>query len=258
MKNLYEKFHDRHSRAVLRSLDESIENFDRSPLLRKLREGTLSLREFGFTAKVRLNAATHFIPFLSATEEKTREQGGWNDMAVALRGNLNEELGLEEGPYDCETDHDVWRSRFRSGVERVLNAKGISIRSIDDAETTYDVGIFYGERLKKMPAEKSVPTLAGAFTVLEGMLEKEFSALLAYIKSHVSGFTGDELKYVQHHAGHEHKHFKDAATPLLEKCMASPHIVPEVIEGIRDMEKWRTYEVLERIDMNLWKAEEEK
>lgn len=157
-----------------------------------------------------------------------------------------------------EKDHETWRSRFRSGLNRVLNLEGVSLKEIDDGETTSDVGVFYGERLKKMPAERSVPALAGAFTVLEGVLEKEFSAIFAYIKSRLNGFTSEELKYVAHHAGHEHRHFDDAAVPLLQKCTVSPHIVPEVIEGIREIEKWRTWEVLMRIDSNLWKAEEKK
>jgi len=179
-------------------------------------------------------------------------------MAAALRENLNEELGLENGTYKPEKDHDVWRSRFRSGLGRVLDAAGHPLRSIDDQDTTYDVGVFYGDRVQKMPKEKSVPALAGAFTVLEGVLEKEFSALLAYIRTQLKGLTPEEVFYVQHHAGHEHKHFYDAAGPLLQKCTTSPHIVPDVISGIQDMQKWRTHEVLERIEMNLWKAEAKK
>lgn len=84
MKNLTEYAHDRHARKVLSALEESIAYVGSVPLLAKLHQGTMSLREFGFTAKVRLGAATNFIPFLSATEEKTRKDGGWDDMAAAL------------------------------------------------------------------------------------------------------------------------------------------------------------------------------
>jgi hypothetical protein len=258
MKNLAEFAQDRHAKEVFSALNNSLTNAANNPLLKKLHEGTMSLREFGFTAKVRLDAATNFIPFLSATEEKTKKDGGWNDMTSALRGNLNEELGLEKGTYDIEEDHETWRNRFRSGLERVLHAEGISLGEIDDRDTTHDVGVFYGERLKKMPVERSVPALAGAFTVLEGVLEKEFSAILAYIKSRLKGFASEELKYVAHHAGHEHRHFDEAAIPLLQKCTLSPHIVPNVIEGIREMEKLRLCNVLECIDMNLWRAEPKK
>lgn len=258
MNILSEIAQDRHAKEVLWALQESIDNAANNPLLTKLQCGTLSLREFGFTAKVRLDAATNFIPFLSATEEKTRKELGWDEMASALRQNLNEELGLENGIYQSELDHDVWRDRFRSGLSTSLRVEGIMLNDIDDADTTHEIGIRYGERLKKMPIDKPVATLAGAFTVLEGVLEKEFSAILAYTKAYLKDLTSDELRYIAHHAGHEHRHFHEAAVPLLKKCTTSPHIIPDVIEGIRDMEKLRLRNVLGHIDMNLWKAAPKK
>lgn len=258
MKNLADFAQDRHAKQVFSALNESVSNATDNPLLRKLNDGTLTLREFGFTVKVRLDAATNFIPFLSATEEKMRKDGGWDEMTSALRQNLNEELGLENGRYNSESDHDVWRARFRSGLTKALGSEGISLGEIDDRDTAHDVSILYGDVLKNMPEYRSISALAGAFTVLEGLLEKEFSAILAYTKARLKGLTSDELKYITHHAGHEHRHFYEAAVPLLQKCTVSPHVVPDVINGIRHMEKLRLHDVLERIESNLWKAESKK
>lgn len=258
MEKLHEKFTDPNSRQVLTVLQESIANAGRNSLLQKLSAGSLSLRAFGFAAKVRLDAATKFVPFLSATEEKLKKDGEWNEMTSALRGNLNEELGLVHEKYESEADHDIWRSRFRSGLERALYEEGIALQEIDDRDTTHEIGVLYGDKLRTMPTEKSPASLAGAFTVLEGILEKEFSAILAYIDHRLKSLTNPELLYVRHHASHEHRHLKEATIPLLKKCRTSPHIVPDVISGIQEMEKMRLQEVLERIEMNLWKAEPKK
>jgi len=258
MKNLETLCKDRHSKEVLEALSDSLANSARSPLLSKLKDGTLSLKEFGFITKIRLDAAGNFIPFLTAAEEKVKANGEWGDMALALRENLNEELGITKGIYDANADHDVWRTRYREGIERVLSTEGISFADIDANDITRDVGVFYGEELKKMSTERTVPVLAGAFTVLEGILEKEFSATLAFIRLRLRELTEKERYYIEHHAGHEHKHLSEAAIPLLKKCTSSPDIVPEVIAGMQEMEKLRTQEVLQRIDVNLWKAEPKK
>lgn len=254
MKNLETLCKDRHSKEAFEALSDSLASGARSPLLSKLKDGALSLKEFGFVTKVRLDAAGNFIPFLSATEKKIKVHGEWHDMALALRENLDEELGITQGIYDANADHDVWRTRYRGGIERVLGTEGISFADIDANDIIRDIGVFYGDQLKKMPNQRTAPVLAGAFTMLEGLLEKEFSATLAFIRLRLRELTEKERYYVEHHAGHEHKHLSEAAIPLLKKCTSSPDIVPEVIAGMQEMEKLRTQEVLQRIDTNIWKA----
>lgn len=244
---LEDQFHDPNSRNVLSALRDAIDTFDRHPLLVELRSEHFPIHGFGFVTKARLDAATNFVPFLSATEEKTSQRQGWQGVAYAMRSNLDEELGMVNGIYINEKSHDTWRTLYRGGMRRILNERGISFDEIDVRVLTDDISTAYGKPLQAMPTEHDVPYLVGAFTVLEGMLEKEFTAMLSYIRRHLQELTTDEVLYISHHAGHEQRHFADVAEPLLVQCARSPHIVSSVIAGIEDMASLRSRNVLGKI-----------
>jgi hypothetical protein len=247
MKNLEKKFRDPRSRTVLAALESEIENFDGHFRLQQMRgeQAGLYLRQFAYIAKARLDAATNFVPFLSAAEEKISEQKDWESVAHALRNNLNEELGMIDGKYNADASHDVWRQNFRAGMQRVLAEKhSLSFERIETDYSTRNIEESYGKTILAMPQKYDAPYLAGAFMALEGILEKEFAAILSYIRTHLQELTANEVLYITHHAGHEKRHLEEVAEPLLEKCARSPHVVPLVIEGIKDMSHLRTHGVL--------------
>lgn len=259
MKSLLRYAQGENAIKVFDALEVSVEQTAKNSLVESMRNSTLTLKKFGFAMKVRLNAATNFIHFLSATEDKAQDKKNWGKIAQALRGNLNEELGFtSEEEYKPEAAHNTWRQNYRSGLERVLLEQGILFQDIDDEETTAEVEESFGRKLKELANTEALPVLVGGFAILEGMLEVEFKAIRQYIQSRLQGLTPTESKYVMHHAGHEQRHVEEITIPLLQICSTSPHIVPEVIRGIQEMQVFRVHGVLEKIQNNLWKAEVKK
>lgn len=251
--NLNEQFKDQHSRQVLDSLNASIQTFSENPLLGNIRRRSLSLDEFIFLSKARLNAATNFVPFLSTIQRKTEEARGWEDISEALRHNLNEELGLTKQGYDPTKDHNTWREKYAYGLSRICTERrrGDSTRAydnIDVSDATEQIRAQYAKKVMAITETESIPFLAGAFATLEGLLEQEFSVIHEYIRENISCLTTDESLYIAHHAGHEHRHLEEIAVPLLKKCQKNPDIVPAVIEGIQTMYALRHDHVLAVIE----------
>lgn len=220
MKNPHETPQNRHSEVVQQALEGVTKKcMGRYTYLEQLREGTLSLREFAFSIKVRLEAASSFIPFLTKTEQRMRSEGQWQDMADVLKSNLHDELGIVEEKEDISKAHLTWRNNFRSGIQRVLDLKGISWEEINAKKSIQYVDSFYGGALKEFAEEDTIPALAGGFAVLEGILEQEFLSIHNYIRSNLSEMLPRERLYIEHHAGHEHKHYKECQDSLLRKCI---------------------------------------
>ena len=254
--NLHEQFKDPHSRQVLDALNASIESFSENPLLGNIRGRSLSLDEFTFLSKARLNAATNFVPFLSTIQEKTEEARGWEDISEALRHNLDEELGLTKQGYDRTKDHNTWREKYAYGLSRIwTEGKGDdstrAYGNIDVSDATEKIRAQYGKKVMTLTETESIPFLAGAFATLEGLLGQEFSAIHEYIRENMSWLTTDESLYIAHHAGHEHRHLEEIAVPLLKKCQKNPHIVPAVIRGIQTMYALRHDHVLAVIEKEM-------
>lgn len=238
--------------------------FSRNTLFRKIREEGISVDEFMFLSKARLNAATEFVPFLSAIQYKAERSHTWDDVSQALRKNLDEELGLTEEGYDKKKDHNTWREEYAYGLSRVQldrlrNDPSCRTRlydHIDVSNATEEIRGKYGKKLMKLARVKDLPFLVGAFTTLEGLLEQEFNVMHSYIREKITSLTTDEMFYIAHHAGHEHRHLEEIRNPLLQMCQKYPHIVPSVLEGIGAMYNLRCDHVLSVIEkeMELSKA----
>lgn len=117
---------------------------------------------------------------------------------------------------------------------------------IDVHEVVEKIRTEYGKTLMKL-TEEDLPFLAGAFATLEGLLEQEFCAMLEYIRNQMIQLTHDELLYIAHHAGHEHRHMEEAIVPLLKICQGRPDIVPAIIRGAETMRALREHHVLDVI-----------
>ena len=254
MKNKTPNHGDFAEESLRRHLDDAVTDFDRHPLLTQIRNASISLRDFGFVMKSRLDAATNFVPFLRAAEEKLRASADWKDVADTMRGNLHEELGIVHDEEKPDASHETWRASFRGGLERMLRAERIELSELPTDATIAEIAAEYGARLLSMPQHHAPEFLAGAFMTLEGILEKEFSAIREHLRLRCKGLmTPNEMLYVDHHAGHEHRHCEEIAEPLIKRCIESPSLVPEVIEGIRTMSKLRCNGVLTAIERHLGK-----
>lgn len=233
--------------------------FSRNSLFRKIREEGISVDEFMFLSKARLNAATNFVPFLSAILYKTERSHAWDDVSQALRKNLDEELGLTEEGYDKKKDHNTWREKYAFGLSRVQldrlrndpSCRTSLYDHIDVSNATEEICGKYGKTLMKLARLEDPPFLVGAFTTLEGLLEQEFHVMHSYIREKITSLTADEMFYIAHHAGHEHRHLEEIRNPLLQMCQKYPHIVPSVLEGIGAMFHLRCDHVLKVIEREM-------
>lgn len=196
------------------------------------------MAKFAQYTSSRLNAANVFVPFLSSIEAcagiRGQSDSNWNEIANALRENLDEELGIIDGKCVPKAAHEEWRKKYRCGIERVLQSRGISLSDQDVSES----GDFNSvvRAWTKFPLQNyaSLPFRIGGFTALEGMLEEEFDAQKTYIDQ-FPDLTSNERIYITHHAGHEKEHLADIARPLLQLCQRSPHNCEDVISGIEAM-----------------------
>jgi len=242
MQSLREKFTDPNSSSILNELSTLTNAYEENDLIKQMREGRLGQKEFARYLRAKLSVASGdeggfgFTDFLSRVEEEVQSTDGWRAIAVALRQNLNDELGLHNGKYDPEKSHDVWRNRFHDAMKRSFEKNGGNLLDTPPPEAAEN----YRNGMVRLSYLGEPPNQVGAFAMLESLLEKEFKALQVYLKQHYPQLSHDELLYVTHHAGHEHSHVTEIATPLLQKCQQSPPLVEPVIEGMQEMFRLRS------------------
>lgn len=256
MHNLREKFSDPNSTLVLDTLAGYTEKYSQHPLIRQMQSGDLSIAEFAQYTKARLDAANVFVPFLSSVEDRTRQEVGWGDVTDALRENLDEEMGVVQGVYWPEACHEEWRRLYRTGINRVLQERGINLDTMSKNRNEYGLHMnnwTYQDDKFPIPFPRRVPGKVGGFSLLEALLEKEFKAQHAYIHQHFpSGLNRSEMMYIAHHAGHEQSHATQITEPLLVQCQRSPHIIPDVLYGIQHMFHLRYDEFLTGLQQRRW------
>lgn len=257
MENIKEKQRDPHTEKVQLYIDEEIQAFSENSQLKKMREGTMSIDEFIFMIRVRLEGAKLFVPFLSVIQEKAEKTKGWEEIALALRENLNEELGIKNSQYEPSLDHDKWRNDFKIGLSHMPTKLrdeegGYTLMYFVDRSYTSDtidnIRCSYQKRMQRMLKRKNLPYLVGAFATLEGVLAHEFKAIQAFIRQRLTWLRSDHSLYIDHHAGHENRHMTEILNPLLNKCASSPHIVPYALKGIGKMRCLREFGLLQTIE----------
>lgn len=214
--------------------------FAQHPFLQRLRQGDLRIEQFVRASNIRLNAAGNFVPFLQAIHAKIEKLPAWDNTARALHENLEEEIGWHNGKIDPEKSHAYWRQRYQEALQRICSISTIDHEQSHDAGVIQRVEESYGDALQRMPEEHNASFLTSAFATLEGLLEYEFKATLAYIRAKITQCTDDDILYITHHAGHEHGHFISAVTPIEQYVVEEPSMIDQVCRGIQEMTRLRT------------------
>ncbi len=200
------------------------------PFLAKAESGSLQPREWAMYVAQRLGAGTHFVAYLESLAEAAK-QDGLSEIQHAVEENLGEEVGIWKGIHRQESEHIVWRTWFREGMERVLSERGIDPIHLQPKNIAGSDA--YEKNLNQLKERGDAFEMTGAFAGLEILIAKEYEKIKTGLESQFGGdLNGQELTYIRSHAFHDLRHFDEIFKPLQRACDTREKM-QRVLSGLR-------------------------
>lgn len=236
---------------LLRFFQERAADIREVPILRRIASGQADMRTWTNYIVHRLSDAnsqgeagagmTQFERYLSVLGT-VAEQQGFQLAADALRDNLHEEIGMEEGKIDPQKSHAQWRQDFRTKMYDALRARGVSESDLavrlptEDSEVYHRMLDFDMRLIRQGHLWESL----GAITMLERCLQEEFTCISQGLRHSFPELTTDDAKYIHHHAGHEERHFVELFEAVLSSAADQDlrpriHSTMAIVSGASEM-----------------------
>lgn len=150
-----------------------------------------------------------FETFLSGAIACSRKLG-YESLTLAFEKNFREELGQDnDGKAHPEEVHKLWRTRFRTRMQEVLQGRGVAeeefLKPINPATLAYNELL---EEFGSQLSEGSLFEAAGAMCALEGIIRDEYARVLKGLLISFPEVTKVDRRYIEDHAEHDDRHYR--------------------------------------------------
>lgn len=187
------------------------------PLLQTMQRGVATIYTWAEYVRERLRIvdvdeslqpSSIFERFLEEAIRCAREQG-YEALALAFDKNLKEERGISKGCEVVDEEvHALWRSRFRTRMQALLEQKGVesSLFLVTSNSST----LAYNSLLEEFMAQMRDGQLfeaAGAMCALEGIIRDEYKSVAHGLTAAFPELVGSDRRYIDDHAAHDEHHY---------------------------------------------------